>query len=79
MKKKTKFLLSAFCAAAAVAAFLATPKTPAKSSDLAIENIEVLSLSAAEAWCDPTSDNNCTIKIGNVEVSSKGTATASFN
>lgn len=45
---------------------------PASHQDLILENIDALSASAGEAYCDPTTTNDCSITAGNIGISGKG-------
>ena len=47
-------------------------KTPERASDLTLENIEAVGLSAVEAECDPVTTSDCSITIGIVEGKGKG-------
>ena len=40
--------------------------------DLVLENIDALGVSAGEAYCDPTTTNDCDITMGNVGLAGKG-------
>lgn len=66
-----KLFLGLACVAG-VGAFFLGQKTPEQASDLTLENIEAVGLSATEAQCDPVTTVDCTIKMEGIEGIGKG-------
>jgi hypothetical protein len=68
-----RFIIGLACVAAA-GAFFFGQKTPEKASDLTLENIEVVGLSAVETSCEGTNDVECFLydKNGVLSGKSKG-------
>lgn len=58
--KKLIFLVGAF-AIVLVNLMIGVSSTPTQSSDLTLQNIEAVGLSAAETVCEPVEDNRCII------------------
>lgn len=66
-------LLLGLTCAASVGAFFLGQKTPEQASDLTLENIEAVGLSASEAMCEGTSQVDCFIYDENGVVAAKST------
>lgn len=56
---KKKFLIGAAIICAAVANLMVGLNTPSESSDLMLQNIESVGVSAGEAHCDASNMNPC--------------------
>lgn len=66
-----KLFLGLACIAG-VGAFFLGQKTPEQASDLTLENIEAVGLSATEARCNPVTTSECVIKMGEIEAKGTG-------
>lgn len=60
MKKRTLFIAFGVIAIAAINLFVGV-KSPDKSSDLALQNIDIVGISASETACDASTTSPCTI------------------
>ena len=59
--KKKYFIVALGFISISIANFMFGNKTPEESSDLTLQNIEAMGLSASETICDGTNDKECTI------------------
>jgi hypothetical protein len=59
---KKKILIATACLAT-FAMFMSKQQTPENASDLAIDNVEAIGLSAAEAKCDGKTTEECSVEI----------------
>lgn len=71
-----KLFLGLACVAG-VGAFFLGQKTPEQASDLTLENIEAVGLSASEAKCDASNDHPCKI-YNDGKIVMEATGDASF-